>query len=671
MRQTKKAYTQLFQTWFIITIYSVSILSLAGTMTATGLEATDSSAANVRISLNETNILVNPGDTVKLAVVVNATLGDPEIEIDGAQFTLSYNTTLFNATMIKNGSFLGSSSLVVIQRINNSAGTIDFAATRLDTDNGSTGSGILAYLTLTVKSNAPPATTMLTFSEVILVKAPDSMIATHIENSSITVNARPVASFTYAPTAPMETQEIVFDAGHSYDPDGVLSTITWTFGDGTSTTGIQATHTYATAGTYHITLSITDNQGAATTTTQTITITAFNQPPQAPVSPTPPDGAPAIPIATVLSWTCTDPDEDTLTYDVYLGTTTTPPKVAMNISSPSYTPALQPSNTYYWSVQVWDEHGAHNMSDQWQFTTQTPTQHTVVTQPQPASGGTVTLTPTGGTYPQGTSIEVTAQPATGYTFHHWSGDVTGTTKSIQVTVTTNITITAHFIQQNQPPTVAIHSVSSNATREDIIHVAGTASDSDGTISAVEVRVDSGPWQRASGTLSWHTVLNLTMLNPGNHTLYARSYDGTHYSTLASYTLTLVADDDNELPIVAITTPINGTTVSGTVNVTGTGHDSDGTLLVVQIKIDSAEWINVSGTHAWHYLWNTTAIADGPHTIKARSYNGQTYSDSISVEVTVTNHGDETTPGFTLLLTGAAIIITLMLSRKRWRSSSQP
>jgi hypothetical protein len=652
-------------------MYSLSVLFLAGTMTATGLEAADSPTANVRISLNETSILINPGDTVKLAVVVNATLGDPETEIDGAQFTLRYNTTLFNATMIKNGSFLGSSSIVVIQRINNSMGTIDFAAFRIDTDNGSTGSGILAYLTLAVKSNAPPATTMLTFSEVILVEAPDSAIATHIENSSVTINARPVASFAYTPTAPMETQEVVFDAGYSYDPDGVLSTITWTFGDGTSTTGIQATHTYSTSGTYHIILSITDNQGAITTAIQTITVTAFNQPPQAPVSPTPPDGAPAMSPDTVLTWTCIDPDEDTLTYDVYLGTTTTPSKVAMNISSPSYTPALEASNTYYWSVQVWDEHGAHNMSDQWQFTTQTPTHHAVVTQLQPASGGTVTLTPPGGAYPRGTSVEVTAQPASGYSFHHWSGDVAGTTKSIQVTVTTNMTITAHFIQQNQPPTVAIHSVSSNVTWEGIIHVEGTATDSDGSISAVGVRVDSGPWQPASGTISWHAVLNLSMLSPGNYTLYARSYDGTHYSTLASYPLTIGADDDNKLPPVAITAPVNGTTVSGTVNITGTGHDSDANLLVVQIKIDSAEWINVSGTHAWHYLWNTTSIADGSHTIKARSYNGQTYSDSISVEVTVADQGDEATPGFTLFLIGAAVAITLMLSRKHRCSSSRP
>ena len=74
----------------------------------------------------------------------------------------------------------------------------------------------------------------------------------------------PNAQFTYLPTEPIEGDPVSFDASLS-TPDPVTSApITsyhWDFGDGTSDSGITATHTYAEAGSYTVKLNVTDNQG--------------------------------------------------------------------------------------------------------------------------------------------------------------------------------------------------------------------------------------------------------------------------------------------------------------------------------------------------------------------------------------------------------------------------
>ncbi len=53
-----------------------------------------------------------------------------------------------------------------------------------------------------------------------------------------------------------------FDASASTDDEGVV-TFVWDFGDGSSGTGMVATHTYAKAGRYLVQLSVTDSEGAA------------------------------------------------------------------------------------------------------------------------------------------------------------------------------------------------------------------------------------------------------------------------------------------------------------------------------------------------------------------------------------------------------------------------
>ena len=91
---------------------------------------------------------------------------------------------------------------------------------------------------------------------------------------------------------------------------------------------------------------------------------------------------------------------------------------------------------------------------------------------------------------------------------------------------------------NNPPTVSITSPT-GGTVSGTITIQGTASDSDGTVTGVEVRIDGGSWQTASGTTSWSMSWDTTGVSDGSHTIDARSQDNNNaYSTVDSVTVTV-------------------------------------------------------------------------------------------------------------------------------------
>ncbi len=57
-------------------------------------------------------------------------------------------------------------------------------------------------------------------------------------------------------------QVVYFDGTQSSDPDGTITSWGWDFGDGETGSGETVTHKYSTAGTYTVTLTVTDDKGA-------------------------------------------------------------------------------------------------------------------------------------------------------------------------------------------------------------------------------------------------------------------------------------------------------------------------------------------------------------------------------------------------------------------------
>jgi PKD repeat protein len=83
-------------------------------------------------------------------------------------------------------------------------------------------------------------------------------------------NVSPVASIRASAllgTAPFAPQ---FSGSASSDADGSIVSWAWDFGDGTVASGASVSHTYVTAGTYTVRLTVTDDDGATGTTTTNV-----------------------------------------------------------------------------------------------------------------------------------------------------------------------------------------------------------------------------------------------------------------------------------------------------------------------------------------------------------------------------------------------------------------
>ena len=103
--------------------------------------------------------------------------------------------------------------------------------------------------------------------------ANDGLVDSNEATVSITVNPAndpPLASFSYACTE----LACSFDGLASSDPDGSVVSYGWDFGDGSTATGATAGHTYGTAGTYEVMLTVTDDGDATDIDIQTLTVSA-------------------------------------------------------------------------------------------------------------------------------------------------------------------------------------------------------------------------------------------------------------------------------------------------------------------------------------------------------------------------------------------------------------
>lgn len=90
-------------------------------------------------------------------------------------------------------------------------------------------------------------------------------------------NQPPVASFSFSPASPSVSEWVRFDATSSDDTDGPVVSYSWNFGDGSTDSGMMVYHRFTTAGTYTVTLRVTDDAGASNTTTQTVHVSRVEE----------------------------------------------------------------------------------------------------------------------------------------------------------------------------------------------------------------------------------------------------------------------------------------------------------------------------------------------------------------------------------------------------------
>jgi PKD repeat protein len=133
---------------------------------------------------------------------------------------------------------------------------------------------------------AAPANSAINFVSIVATPIGNNAQASN-NSSSVSIRLTPLgvvlppagpptAAFTYSPTPVSVNVPVLFDATSS-TPGANAVAITkydWSFGDGQTGAGARPTHSFASGGTFTVTLTVTNDGGVTNTTTQQVTVGA-------------------------------------------------------------------------------------------------------------------------------------------------------------------------------------------------------------------------------------------------------------------------------------------------------------------------------------------------------------------------------------------------------------
>jgi PKD repeat protein len=289
----------------------------------------------------------------------------------------------------------------------------------------------------------------------------------------------PVASFTFSPANPKVDKGATLDASTSFDPDGQIVSYIWNFGDGFTGEGKIATHSYSKEGNYKVTLTVVDNDGKSSITSQTVTVVK-------PTTPTIQTSGLVVIAKSPVDLVIIDPDyfviskeyseipdavymEEDLNGDGSLDVYVIIPerKIGQYSITVIPKPDADPSDTY--TLEVSSDNIAFLIGENVPIS-DIPSEPYVLysttfeAPPLPTYALTITTTvggttdPAVGTYTYtvNSSVQVTAIPNVDYAFDHWELDIinVGSANPYTVLMDNNHTLRAVFTYSPPPPSLS-------------------------------------------------------------------------------------------------------------------------------------------------------------------------------------------------------------------------
>ena len=193
-------------------------------------------------------------------------------------------------------------------------------------------------------------------------------------------------------------------------------------------------------------------------------------------------------------------------------------------------------------------------------------------------------------------------------------------------------ITRTFAISRSQPITAMSAPGIETFQRGIVQLVGTSADPN-DVDLVEISTDnSASFQGAIGTTEWGYRLDTTLMDDGTHSILVRATDGAGETSLLSTTINV----DNTPPLLELTEPSDGVSVSGSFIIDGRGDDAalEVVRLVAQPLGDDGddspaaspiELAEFSTTGPFAYEVNTTTLPTGWYNLRveARDLAGNT------------------------------------------------
>ena len=168
--------------------------------------------------------------------------------------------------------------------------------------------------------------------------------------AAVESNTQPPIGAASGPAALNEGDSATFDASASLDTNGSIVSYEWSFGDGSSASGVSATHTFSQDGVFVVTLTVTDNDGL--TDTASVTVTVANV---APAIGAIPDASVQSGAAYTVAGSFADPGADTWTATVDFGDGSAPAQAMLMGRDFSLVHVYETAGTFTVTVTIADD----------------------------------------------------------------------------------------------------------------------------------------------------------------------------------------------------------------------------------------------------------------------------------------------------------------------------
>ncbi|WP_217900373.1 PKD domain-containing protein, partial [Halorubrum sp. Eb13] len=260
--------------------YTRTLAVLLATLTVLSMVGGVASAAGVTtLSVSPAQSDLTPGETTTVQVV----LDDADGGVGSGQIGIQLSDpAVAEITGISAGESPGNSQ----PSISNDGSS----ANVLYAFDNTTDTGAVTVLTVTLEGQSP-GTTSLSIVSPAEAGGPDQILEfgdeggtpytiSQTDSATVTVtdpNTAPTAAVS-GPSSAQVGEQVSFDASGSSDADGSIESYEWEFDDGTTATGASASHTYDAAGDYEVALTVTDDDGATDTATQTVSVSEAPDP---------------------------------------------------------------------------------------------------------------------------------------------------------------------------------------------------------------------------------------------------------------------------------------------------------------------------------------------------------------------------------------------------------